>query len=253
MEFLKKSFAAQTDKDFELVVVDGYPGRINRGVALEYLKQANVGLTWYGPPKQKSYRTVTEFASAMNTGLRVAKGAWAVFLHDYCFIPEDAVARWKRSIRENGTKCLISGFARRYTAVHFPQHLDHDISLWDNSDRGIPIYIVEDWVPKRFEVFYSAFPLEFMELVNGWDERADNHTTHPLSSITCQAFMHEYRLEVDRRLVCHMIDHRDWGEKAGTATIWNYVQQKEPEEPGWYRVSPNCFNLQEERRICQNG
>lgn len=250
MEFLAKSFGNQTDKDYELIVVDGYPGRIGRGKACSYLLDHNVQVAYHDVPKLKSYPlTYTSFANAMNTGVIEAKGKWCIFLHDYCFIPNDAVAKWKVSIEDNGLRSLICGYARRYEAVHLPTQWDNDITLWPNTNQedGVPIYIVEDWVPKLWEVFYSAIPTEFLEHINGWDERADDHTTWPLYSMLVQAILNDMRLEVDRNLVCHMIDHRDWHKHCPNHT-WNYAQLDEPKEPGWYRISPNPYSLKEERK-----
>jgi glycosyltransferase involved in cell wall biosynthesis len=249
MEFLAKSFGEQTDKDYELIVVDGYPGRPQRGNACEYLLDHKVRVGWYSEPKSKRYNTHTGFANAMNTGVIQAKGKWCVFLHDYCFIPDDAVARWKVSIEDNGLRSLICGFARRYDPVHLPNQWEDDISIWQGAeqDASVPIYIVEDWVPKLWEVFYSAIPTEFLEHINGWDERADDHTTWPLCSILVQAILNDIRLEVDRNLVCHMIDHRDW-HKHYPNHVWNYAQLDEPKEPGWYRISPNPYSMRDERK-----
>ena len=37
------------DPGYELVVVDGYPGRVERGKALQYLLDRGIYVGWYGP------------------------------------------------------------------------------------------------------------------------------------------------------------------------------------------------------------
>lgn len=253
IDLLAWSLSQQPKELYELIVVDGYPGRVNEANASYFLCQHNINLIWYGPPKSKNYDLPLSFANSMNTGLLHARADRVVFLHDYSFLQPGSLENWIKSFEENGTKAIISGIARKFDAPQ-PDKLD-DISVW-NSDLHTTLgklTIRDEWIPEIWEIFHCGFHIDFFNTINGFDERADGFIAWPLESVMTQAPKHGYRFVVDRRLWVGSIEHHHWKD----SPVWNLgvvgVTKQEDflcreNEPGWLRVSPNPYNFAEERK-----
>ena len=229
---------------WELIVVDGAPGRMKRGKVVPYLKEQGIPVGWYGLPKPKTFPwSVTGFANAMNTGLLHAKGEHVVFVHDYTVLRPGCVREWQEAIKATEGKTLIHGSAQVYR-VGPPNASEEDIETWEIAPTGT---FVEHWVPKVFEVGYFSAPMTFFELTNGIDERSDFCSEWTLASIMAQAKHHNYKLVVKPELVCDQVDHRVWSKGADdNFKTWGHDKSVE-EMPVWTYWSANPYNFIEER------
>lgn len=230
---------------WELVVIDGHPGRVERGNAERYLRDKGIPVSHYGLPKTRTFPwSRTGFVNAMNTGLMYANGTHVVFLHDFVKINDDAVVRWANAFLINQA-CLIQGAAITYSASQ-PDVAD-DILTWSRPE---PWVAREPWIPDPFDLGYWGGPMEFFEQCNGIDERADWCSEWALDCVAVQAAIHNYGLYTARDIICHMIDHRAWHK--GEAMDGLYRTRGElsnvPIKPEWSPWSANPFHLKEVRR-----
>lgn len=237
--------------DYEVIVVDDYPGRVGRGEAEKLLRSKNVPLTYYGGSKHKAYPdTKGGLVNAMNTGLLHAKGDYIVFVSDYTMLPPYWLQQWEKVRTFYGRDTLVSGTAIMYASPK-PNLVD-DVRTWDGPSNLVPKW---PWVPKEFETFYYGVESYFYSRIGGMDERADHCHCWQVSSVMAQAKKLGYRLEVQSELVCHMIDHRVWDnpeERWGFDGLWKIGHlQSETAEPDWQVPSPNPYNFVEERRKVQ--
>lgn len=239
---------------WELVVIDDYPGRVERGVALKYLQAAKIPVGYYGVSKPKSYpQTKSGLANATNTALFHAKGDYLVFCSDYCFLRDAWLMLWEHWRKVLlATKTLLSGVAIEYDAPK-PTGPPDDIKTWAAP---APITAKKPWVPRVFETFYYGAPLEFFLETNGLDERSDHCHCWPVTSTMAHAAKLGYSLEVRDDMVVDMIEHRSWDfemvEKSPVvhdAGLWRIDEKQSMEkEPDWIIPAPNPFDLRYERR-----
>ncbi len=233
---------------WELIVVDGYPGRIERGHAEVYLNELKLPLRTYTVPRTKTFPwSRTGFTNAMNSGALLARDSNLIFLHDYTFLPEGSLTRWYEAFT-NHPHSLISGIAQEFGAEK-PDALE-DVLTW----RVQPIKTVSlgMWIPETFEVGYWGCPVSFFDDGNGIDERADFCSQYALYSIKAQALAHNYPLLVDHSLVAHMIDHRQWDNGSWTGpqnSPWRMkgIYSDVPQEPQWTGWGANPYHFRTER------
>lgn len=244
---------------YELVVIDGYPGRVERGVAKQYLLDAGVRLAHYGKPKPRSYPgSATGFANAMNTGALWVRSPYVVFLHDFTYMLPGAISQWMVCRRLHPARSLISGIASMRDVQ--PPEDTTDLSLWGDPSVCLRnLYNeTERWVPRKFELFYAGFPIDFITLINGFDERADTgHINWTYASVIHQAEAHGYSLRVDSRLEVVMGNHRKWGESesdspdSGNSKLWYPAREPEAKvkRPEWLPTSPNPYTFRNLRKM----
>lgn len=254
LDVFAQSFAG-VDADYELIVVDDYPGRVGRGEAQRFLKNRGIKLGWYGGSKHKSYfDTKGGLCNAMNTALLHVRGNYTVWVSDYTVLPSCWPLQWltvpQQAAKVIGhDRLLISGGGIVYYAQKPGK--PGDVTTWDKAVQPVPKW---PWVPREFETFYFGAPLKFFLEINGVDERADHCHCWPVSSKIAQAKLLGYELLVEPSTACHMIDHRPWDSPdepnpVGGEGLWRITHARSaPEEPEWTVPSPNPFNLKEERR-----
>jgi len=259
IDLLSLSFHKQQG-DYELVIVDGFPGRIERGVAIDFLRGLDIKLGWYGLPKKHPYPgSVTGFANAMNTGVLHSRGDYVVFVHDYMLLPGPFVRRWEEVIRRSDGRTLTHGIGFVYTAPK-PEG-PYDIWTWVLvPGSGLPMTIQREWIPSQFDAGYFGAPMSFFEEGNGVDEHADSCPQWTLNSLLAQVKANGYRTEIDTTMITHMIDHQEWHEgyvppvgEIVTSGIQNSVWRSWGElrsllvEPEWTGWGANPYNLKQER------
>lgn len=253
IDLLGRSLAAQQNPPpWELIVVDDYPGRPERGIAERHLRQLGLPLSYYGPSKPKTRpETKLGLANAMNTGALHARGDDVLILHDYTIYPPDALATWRRKLDTGPRQKLISGWARRYSCPQpDPTQVDDICSGLD----GVPLKWEENWVPEEFEGFYFGGSRLFWEQINGLDERSDHCTVWVLHLMIRQAKFFGWQLVVDKDLPCLMIDHRAWDKsdvhEDKNDSLWRIKYHASTDVmPEWTPRSANAFNFAALRRM----
>lgn len=248
IDLLAVHLASQTNKDYELIVVDDCPGRVERGAAEKYLKDMSVNLTWYGKSKPKYYkRTRMGLCNAMNTGFIHSISENIVFVHDYIFLEKNLVELWNQKIAARTEKTIYHGTACLFKA---PMPTPNDIFSYN-----VKIDVIGDhvWVPGGLELFHLCVPASFYEDINGVDERGDYCGVYALESLEYQAAQHDYKIEVCHEIQMGMLNHRLWDEgddSRSPDTQWrtrgHYTTL--PHAPKWDKRSPNPFNISHLRR-----
>lgn len=241
--------------DYELVIVDDCPGRVERGRVRPFLEQQQgVRLGWHGPSKPKNCPdTKGGLCNAWNTALMHCRGDFTVFVSDYAWLPQNWLDQWQRAFAYFGAGNLLSGGGILYNA---PKPVDPgDVQTWEDPVTPRPR---APWVPTRWENFYWGCYFDWWNLVNGMDERADHCHCWPVSSQARQAEILGWGLQVMPEVACHMVDHRLWDEAepapagCGSEGLWRITGELQslPEEPDWGVPSPNDFDLMKEREKC---
>ena len=246
----------QSPEPWELVVVDDFPGRVERGFAAKYLREQNIPLGWYGTSKPKSYpETKGGLCNATNTALFHAKGNYLVFVSDYTILPHYWMKQWTYWRDHAGLKerALVTGSAIMYDA---PKPTDpRDVVTWQDN---IQMQAKWPWVPDVFETFYWGCPIEFLLETNGLDERADHCHCWPVDSTIAHAKQLGWHLLRRVETACHMIDHRIWDTEMKDAPppslshcgMWRIDHQiSSPEDFEWVVPAPNPFNLMHVRDL----
>lgn len=242
-----------TKGDWELIVVDDMPGRVERKTVPKFLMEKGIPLGWYGPSKPKSYPDAKGgLCNAWNTALSHARGDFIVFVSDYTLLPASWLLEWENLRKFWGDKTLISGGAGVFS---IPKP-----NLWDDVLSGVSLgqmAFLWPWVAWHWESFYCGVPMAFYKVCNGMDERADHCHCWPVSSDVARAKKLGYRLTVVPELACIMLDHRSWdneSEKApagcGGEGLWRITDKQSIEkEPEWDVPAKNAgWSLAEERR-----
>ena len=234
---------------YELIVVDDYPGRVERGEATNYIERHGLPLTFHGPSKSHSYPDhCNGLANAMNTGALHATTQYVIFVHDYTWLPLGALWSWRYWLSHSLHNTVLSGVAVMHGARD-PEKMG-DVSIWHTN----PVFCghnlfhrMEDWIPRLFENFYVGMPLEFIQRINGFDERADcGHICWPAFSMYYQARSSDFQVTVNRELLIHMVDHRVW--KKFDLKLWHAEEMSlEKEPPEWQVPSPNPYSFRELR------
>ncbi len=231
--------------EFELIVVDDFLGRPERGEAQRFLKQdKGLPLTWYGPSKQKSRpETRSGFCNAVNTGLIHANGEFVVFMSDYTFFRDPIAAFWQQVFyfakKDGEEKSIFNGVAIEYDAPK-PDN-PGDVFTYHGPVGFMP---KRPWVPSEAETFYLGGPVAFFEMINGMDERADHNITWNVEALLFQVKAAGWKFQIQHQMVMHMIDHRPWDGNfmEGQWRTCGYVASLE-KKPEWQAYSPNLFNL----------
>ncbi len=237
--------------EWEFIVIDDYPGRVERGVVEKRILSMGLPLTCYRKSKNKFYSNVKGgLCNAWNSALLHCRGERIVFVSDYTWLPPYWIRAWDHLHKQFDDKTLISGSAIVYETPK-PTLVD-DFSTWKIPPPLIPKW---PWVPREWETFYVSITRDFFDIINGVDERADHCHCWPVTSKMAQAKMLGYKLEVDQEIaVCHMVDHRVWDtpqelSPLGNEGMWRITHiSSAPEEPKWEVPSPNPWNLVEERK-----
>jgi len=244
---------------YELLVIDDYPGRVERGQAQKFLLDLGLPLAYYGPSKPKSFPdTYQSLFNAMNTALIHATGDWVLFVHDFSWLTPGMLEEWMDTVAFYGTDpVLVHGIGMMYASLTNPNPVD-DIHSWTNEDKlvsgEIQLPLKWKWQPSEWELFYFAASMYYLEQINGFDERADHAGVLILESMIEQAKLTGYDLLVNPGLSVNLMDHRVW-EPPQTNLLEKKGQWRIPAEVNshsgphiWTDWSANPFNLADMRR-----
>ena len=220
-DLLAESLFRQDKTDWELIVVDDYP---DRDVSQELLRMG-LPLAWYGQSKPKKYTDAKwGVANAMNTGFEHSKGDIILYVHDYSWLYSNALRRWEEVFKGDRKKLVVGVgdefeyrglFDVKDWTVFYPVFVSHSLL----ADGRFEFY--HHWIPEEFEMFYSAYPREFLEATCGFDEKCDYDIASDYPTIVATAKRLGYKLEVDKRNVVNIVNHRQWD--LGNRKMWNVV------------------------------
>lgn len=257
IDLLADSFRQQVlpaELEWELIVIDGCPGRVQRGEAEAYLRSFGIPVRHYGLPKMHTFPWArTGFANAHNTGLIYSSGTHVIFLNDFCWFPPATVGLWVKAFTDH-PDTLICGVGVTYIAPKPDAVVEregqpalHDVATWKSLNMRRDWTPREPWVPETFDTGYWGGPITYFEGTNGIDERADFCSEWTTACVKAQSSLHGLGLRVDRSLVCHMVDHRNWEEDGeGLYRIKGELADVE-HEPVWTGWSGNPFVIKSER------
>lgn len=106
-----------------------------------------------------------------------------------------------------------------------------------------------------YEFFYGAFPMEFLEKINGFDERGDYHVEFTHRVVVHQAMKLNYKFMVDLGNYCYYVDHRSWAmfNEGRDGNMWNATERSERNsirwnDVDWDKPNLNNFDLKRDRR-----
>jgi len=240
---------------WKLVVIDDYKERVERGIAQRYIQERGIPLSYYGPAKRKNRKGPSNLANVMNTGALLADSKYIVFVHDLCFFPPKTVERWCGLTLRYKHRCIIQGVGKMHQAIR-PDESD-DISLWKNVNFEEGISKIQKnartWRPTTAEVFYTIFPMEFLDEINGFDERADGNAEWVVFSFFKQAQLNNWNLLTSDLLLAHFIDHNEWDKKDHSSNWNTYEQRYVKNIPDWKMRSPNFYDFEETRLKLASG
>lgn len=144
---LLESLTAQTDRNFEIVIVedgstepcrdicDSYDGKLR----LQYHSKGNEG------------RSI-----ARNYGMERADGDFFVFVDSDCILPEDYIANLRRALRERPTDCFGGPDAAHASFTDMQKAINYSMTafLTTGGIRGGKVQL-EKFVPRTFNMGFS--------------------------------------------------------------------------------------------------
>jgi glycosyltransferase involved in cell wall biosynthesis len=260
IDLLAESLKHQPPELYELIVVDDFPGRVERGEAAKYIQSKGIPLSYYGPSKPHSYpdKKLHGISNAMNTAAMKARTSYFVCTTDYVWFPPGHIVQWITRVNDYQHNTLISGVASVKNAE--PPHCHGDISIWHGAEYPKCVHHIhdesEEWIPKRFENYLWGCHVSFLEEINGIDERADTGPVYwNMMTLIAQASAANYHMVVDRSLRQEMINHRIWKNcEDQPKPLWHAQEQYDHEKvaaehPGFRvrKTSLHPYSLKEER------
>jgi predicted SAM-dependent methyltransferase len=256
-DVLADGLSHQTYTNYELICIDDMKGR--RQMVRDYLTSAGVKAVTVSPSKPPSFPDLAyQVSNAYNTGIMLSHGDYLVFLHDYIWLPPDALEKFARCEAYLQKGICVTGVALtidEITRDASGRHLDRPISIWDHKWAGDPLQhgykIHSVWRPFVFELFYVAMPYDMLVKLNGLQECYDYATGTQVEPLLKRVPELGGGFFVDETNICYMLNHRDWGSGEGAGLWW--VDKKV--KPTQLIIRENTFDLKTHVRgtIDNNG
>lgn len=242
IDLLVESLKHQRNFLYELIVIDDWEGRVERGKAQEYILSKKIPLRYYGTSDYGNFKRNGP-VRAFNVGAIHATTNYVVLVSDYVWFPPGAVVQWLLTANKLYSETtLVSGIAN-IKECEPPQVYD-DISIWkDPYPRNVENIqdVREEWIPHQFDMFYCGLPMSFLEAINGLDE-----TMEYVANVVFQAGCHGYDLVVDKKLRIDAMNHRDWKDPR-FPELWLCKRSKDKKNFMLSAISPNPYNFKELR------
>lgn len=144
---LIRSLAAQSEKDFEVMIVEDGSTEKCDDVVAQYADQVDAHYHW----KPNEGRSL-----ARNYGIEHSRGRWLIFFDSDCVIPPDYFATLSRSLKANPVDCFggpdaaAQDFNRVQKAISFSM----TAFLTTGGIRGGKVHL-EKFVPRSFNMGYT--------------------------------------------------------------------------------------------------
>lgn len=250
-DMLLDSLKQQTFDDFELVVVDDYSDD-RSDLIKPMFESEGIDVSFFGRCKEKCIKnTGFNLANTWNTGVLASTGNICLILCDYLWIPPDGLQKFIDGFDKLGNKCCISGVGRYWTNKEGLKLRMEDLefSVFKDGWNGAPIdngwSYPTMWIPKTFELFYSAIPYDMLVEINGFQECFDASPNAQVEPFIQQAKDAGWKLHVDEGNRCELVEHRNWKP----SDLW-HLSKRRAITASTFRWQKNCFDLKTHNRGC---
>lgn len=240
IDLLAESLKYQPSYLYELVVIDDWPGRVERGIAQQYLIDKGIPLRYYGKSDIGDNPSGGGAVRAMNKGALWSRLKWTIFVQDFAWFPPGAIVQWSKIVTKYALNSIISGVGCVHEAE--PPTCYTDVSIWKEPYPESIGNIHEEqheWVPRVFEAFYFCAPTFFIDLINGFDESIEWSFT---ASIVYQATCHGIEAIVDPTIRIDILNHRNWVDDTNR-NLWLCKRIREYKVPNLNLRSPNPYDF----------
>ncbi|MDE7403334.1 MAG: glycosyltransferase [Muribaculaceae bacterium] len=152
---LLESLKAQTDKDFEIVIVED--GSTVPCLEAETLPDGALNVVGYDSLRLKYFRKPNEGRSiARNYGMERASGQWFIFVDSDVILPPDYIASVRKSLRENPVDCFGGPDAAHDSFTPVQKAINYAMTsfLTTGGIRGGKVSM-EKFTPRTFNMGFS--------------------------------------------------------------------------------------------------
>ena len=242
-DILVDSLKNQTYQDYELIIIDDFTEE-RRKLAKEYLEENNIEPAYIGPSKPKCFPELPyNLINAYNTGILLSTEDLIIILNDYIWLPPKSIERFLKYEEKYKKKFCITAVAKVWKDAR-PKNLNGLLSVWENEWKGEPekngCTFKFNWIPTKFELFYSAIPYDLLIDMNGFPECYDYQPAYQEKIFMEIAEQYGAKFYVDKENIVHHIDHHEWG-----GILWHIGSG----ETSLKLVErPNCFDLKNYKR-----
>ncbi len=222
MDILKGDLLRQTEKDFELVMVDGL-WREREEEVKEFFKDFNLK---YIHQSEKREGAHTNLAHADNEGFKNCSGELIVCLQDYIWIPPQGLEKFYFHHNRLQGKALIGGVGHQYSKPDVSAIVDPKgkISIFKEpfTKRPEVISYVDPHMRTEYGSFYECYPPDWelnwccipnqaIKELGGMDEQYDfEGFAYDNANIALRADMLGYKTYLDQTNECMGFDHDTW-------------------------------------------
>lgn len=236
-DILKNTLDKQTERDFEVVIVDGWEGEREKEV-LEYLKDYKV-IYLKGLPKLTT--NVWTLNKDYNLGLSYCTGELVIFIQDYLWIPHDGFERMLSVYADNPT-AFVTSVGHKGMYPNTAQTMNGKISIWETmciekptgmseiEGRTVNGFGIEEVPFEQWEMNFASAPKAILDKIGGFDEDMDDYFSGDNVVVACKAHVAGSKVLIDKdnKIVGFNQDaffprHPEWNSKHSNL---GYLQEK---------------------------
>jgi glycosyltransferase involved in cell wall biosynthesis len=181
-DILKNTLDKQTERDFEVIIVDGWNGD-RKDEVLDYLKDYKVTYLKGLPKKEKDVWTLNK---DYNQGLEACSGELILFLQDYLWIPHDGFEKMLSAYADNPT-AFVTSHGHKAMYPNTAEQMNGKISIWDKpfiskptgmseaEGRDVKGHGYEEVDYSAWEMNFASAPKAIMDKIGGFEEDMDEY------------------------------------------------------------------------------
>lgn len=193
-DILKNTLDKQTERDFEVVIVDGWKGEREQEV-FEYLQDYKVTYL-KGLPKLNN--DVWTLNKDYNFGLSHCSGELIIFIQDYLWIPHDGFEMLLETYLQYPT-ALVTGHGHKAMYPNKSDNLNGTLSIWHTPNREKPTgmseiegrtingFGIEKVGFLEWEMNFASAPKKVLDDIGGFDEDMDEYYSGDNVVVACKA------------------------------------------------------------------